>query len=162
MEMLADTYFWVTLSFLTFMFICWKMGKAAFLNLLDTRIEAIRDEIQTAENLRVEAQSLLAQYQRKHTDAVKDAENIVTTAKKQAEEIKIKAEFELEETIKRREAQLRERLVRMEEAAKEEIRQHAAALAISATTEIITEKLDKKASERLVSDSIKNVSGNIH
>ncbi len=162
MEILQDTYTWITLSFLVFVFIVFKMGKAAFLNLLDTRIESIRAEIETAENLRVEAQSLLAQYQRKHSEAMKDAQRIVLTAEKQAEEIKRKAEIDLDETIKRREDQLKERLVRMEEAAKEEIRKHAASLAISATAEIIAEKLDKKTSERLVTDSLKSVSGNIH
>ncbi|NRA51828.1 MAG: hypothetical protein HRU12_22105 [Phaeodactylibacter sp.] len=160
--LLDPTNLWVLFSFVIFIGILVKFGKNAFISLLDNQIEEIRTEIQNAENLRVEAQSLLAQYQRKHTDAVQDAEQIIATAKKQAQEIRAKAEADLDESMERREEQLRERLARMEDAAKEEIRQYAASLAISATSEIISEKLDTKTSEKLVSESIDHVSKNLH
>jgi F-type H+-transporting ATPase subunit b len=162
MDFLYDTAFWYLVSFLGFAAIIWKYGKPALMNYIDNRIEEIREEIATAENLRVEAQSMLAQYQRKHKDAVKDADQILATAKKQAAEIQKQAEKELDETIARREKQLSERLERMEENAKEEIRQYAASLAITATGEIISKTLDKKANEKLVDAAIKGVSENIH
>jgi F-type H+-transporting ATPase subunit b len=105
---------------------------------------------------------MLAQYQRKHKDAVNDAEKILATAKQQAEEIRKKAEKDLDETIARREKQLQERLERMKQNAKDEILEHASNLAIAATGEIIADKLDKKANEKLVDAAIKGVSKNIH
>lgn len=162
MNFLYDTYFWYLVSFTGFAAILWKYGKPALISYIDNRIEEIREEIATAENLRVEAQGMLAQYQRKHKDAVKDADQILETAKKQAAEIQKQAEIDLDETIARREKQLAERLERMEENAKEEIRQYAATLAITATSEIIASKLDKKANEKLVDAAIKGVSDNIH
>ncbi|MCB9983958.1 MAG: hypothetical protein H6861_09885 [Rhodospirillales bacterium] len=165
-ELLADShhgaYIWYTISFIVFATIVYKFGKPAVLNYLDARIEAIREEISTAENLRVEAQEMLAQYQRKHKDAVKDAEKIVTNARKQAAEIQKKAEADLDETIARREKQLGERLERMKQNAQAEILEYASNLAIAATGEIIAEKLDKKANEKLVADTIKNVGANLH
>src|SRR5690349_3157058 len=120
LEILGDAHIWLVLSFAIFVAIVWKLGKDKFLAMLDGRIQSIRDEIKIAGNLRIEAQELLAQYQRKHRDAVKDAEKIIKTAEQQAEEVRRKAEAELSETIANREKQLEERLERMKQNAKDE------------------------------------------
>ncbi len=160
--LLHDPAIWLLCSFVIFAVMLYRKGKGAVLALLDKRIEGIRDELETAENLRVEAQELLAQYQRKHRDAVKDADNIIANAQKGADDILKKAESDLAESLSRKEQQLRDRLTRAEQAAIQEIQAYAADLAIKATTEIITSKLDKKTSERLLDASISNVSKNIH
>ena len=162
MEFFAETSNWLLISFVIFAVILWRAAKGAVIRMLDGRIETIREELQTAENLRVEAQELLAQYQRKHRDAVKDAENIVNKAERHAEEIRRKAEADLKETMERREKQLKERLVRMEQSAIAEIQKYAADLAIEATAEIIANKLDKKSNEKLVDQSIKDIGKNLH
>lgn len=161
-EIFADEYTWLTISFLIFAFVVYKAGKGKILAMLDARIEAIRDELKTAENLRIEAQEMLAQYQRKHRDAVKDSERIIATAQKQADEIRRQAEKELDETIALRERQLAQRLDRLKQNAVDEIREYAANLAIAATAEIISEKLDKKANEKLVDQAIKDVGKSFH
>ena len=162
MDIFLSTYTWYIISFTAFAAIVYKYGKPAILAYLDKRIAEIREEIETAENLRVEAQEMLAQYQRKHKDAVKDAEQILAQAKAQAKDIQKKAEADLDETIARREKQLNDRLERMKQNAKDEILDYASSLAIAATREIITEKLDKKANEKLVDSAIKSVGKNIH
>ncbi len=160
--LLADTSAWLTLSFIIFAVILYKAGKDAILKALDKRIEKIRTDISSAENLRVESQELLAQYERKHRDAVKEAEDIIKNAEKHAAEIKKNADIELKETMARREKQLQERLERMKTSAIAEIQQYATDIAIKATTEIIATKLDKAANANLVDQSIKQLSKNIH
>lgn len=160
--LLADTSFWLLISFSIFVFILWKKGKDAFVGLLDKRIEGIKDEIQTAENLHIEAQELLAQYQRKHRDAVKEADEIIKNAEKHAKQIQKQAEKDLAETMARREKQLADRLDRMKQNAIDEIQSYAANLAIDATREIIVEKLDKKVSDKLVDSAIKDLGKNLH
>jgi F-type H+-transporting ATPase subunit b len=162
MELLHDTHVWFAFSFIVFLLLAWRFGKAAILASLDKRIETIRREIETAENLRVEAQELLAQYQRKQRDALKDAENIIKTAKKSADEHRKESEAELRAVMERREKQLEERLARMEQSAIHEIQKHAAELAMDATARIIAEKLDKKSHERLVDQAIEGMSGKIN
>ena len=149
MGLLEDSYTWLIASFLIFCFICYKFGKKAFLGLLDTRIQSIQKELETSESLRVEAQELLAQYQRKQRDAEKEAESIIARAEKNALQIRKDAEKQLSETLERREQQLKDRLEQMEQSAIQEIREHAANLAVQATRQIITEKLDKKEREKL-------------
>ncbi len=160
--LLGDTGFWLLISFVIFAFILWRKGKTSFTSMLDKRIEAIKNDIQTAENLHVEAQQLLAQYQRKHRDAVKEAETIIANAEKHAHQIQVTAEKELSETMARREKQLSERLERMKQSAIEDIQSYAANLAIDATRAIILEKLDQKSSDKLVNESIKDLGSNFH
>lgn len=162
MDMFLDTNFWYAVSFLMFAAIVYKFGKGPFLNMLDTRIATIREDIQTAENLRIEAQELLAQYQRKHKDALEEAEGIVNKAKAHAEEIRAQAERDLDELIARREKQLQERFQTMEASAIAEIQAYAANLAIEATAEIIAEKLDKKTGETLLEESITAIGQQVH
>ena len=157
MAFLEDTNLWYFVSFAMFAFVIGKYGWPFLIQYIDNRIEAIRQEIAKAESLHTEAQELLAQYQRKHRDAVQEADAIIKNAEKHAEEIKAAAEAEIEETIARRETQLQERVARMEASAIDEIRAHTANLAIDATAEIIAEKLDKKANQNLVEHSIKAI-----
>lgn len=148
---------WITISFAIFAYIAYRFGKHSVLSGLDGRIEEIRKEISTAESLRVEAQELLAQYQRKQRDAEKEAAQIVKEAEKHAVRIREAAEAELVETMNRREAQLTERLERIEKNAMAEIRNHAAELAAAATMETILKMLDEKTNKKLVDDAIGHI-----
>lgn len=159
--MFADSHTWVLISFLLFVAIAFRFGKNAFLSKLDNRIDSIRNEIKTAESLRIEAQELLAQYQRKQRDAAKEAEDIITAAKSAAAIIRSEAEKDLQDLLVRKEAQLGERLKRMEDSAKTEIQSYAAELAVKATTEIIQSKLDQAANDRLIDASIQAISAQL-
>lgn len=156
--MFSDAHTWVLVSFLLFAFVAFRYGKKAFLSKLDTQIDTIRDDIKSAESLRIEAQELLAQYQRKQRDATKEAEEIIAGAKSAAAMIRTESEKELQALMARKEVQLGERLKRMEETAKAEIQTYAAELAIKATAEIIHSKLDQAANDRLIDASIQAVS----
>lgn len=153
---------WVLISFVIFAIGFWKFGLKLMLGKLDGRIEEIRKEIETAESLRIEAQELLAQYQRKQRDAAKEAEAIVASAQKHAAEIQKAAEAELNELIARKEAQLKDRLQRMEDVALQDIKSYAAELAVKATAEIIAKQMDEKTNARLVEQSIKTVAGQLN
>ncbi len=161
MVFLEDSMIWLVFSFLIFCFILVKYGKSAMLNLLDKRITLIKTELETAESLRVEAQELLAQYQRKQRDAEQEAEGIIAKAEQHALEIRKGAEAGLVESLQRREKQLKERLNQMEEKAIQEIRVYAANLAVEATARIIEENMDKKSGEKLIDQSV-SAAGNLH
>ena len=82
--MLQDPTFWVAVAFVIFVIAVFKPIKGALMGSLDAKIEEIRREVEEAEKLREEAQSLLANYQRQQRQAMQDAENIVARAKDHA------------------------------------------------------------------------------
>lgn len=163
MELLAhDTSLWVAISFAIFALIAFKLGRKSVVSSLDARIEEVKSEIENAERLRVEAQELLAQYQRKQRDAEKEAKEMVSKAKEQAKQLRKTAETDLAELMDRRETQLAERLRRLEENAVAEIQNHAADLAVAATTEMIVQTLDEKTNASLNEESIKSLSKHLN
>jgi F-type H+-transporting ATPase subunit b len=157
-----DTNVWVLISFVIFLFIVMKAGKGAVAGMLDARIEKIKADLENAENLHVEAQELLAQYQRKHKNAVKEAEKIIANAEEYAAQIRKQANAELKETMGRKEKQLAERLERMKDAAIADIQSYAAEISIDATREIILKEFSKKDDQALLDEEIKKVSSSLH
>lgn len=163
MELLAhDTSLWVGISFVLFCLVIYKFAWKHIIGALDSRIAEIQKEITEAENLRVEAQELLAQYQRKQRDAEKEAEAIIKNAEVHAIKIKEKAEADLADTMARKEEQLAERLKRIEENAIAEIQNHAADVAVSATSQIIAETLSADVDKALKEKTIAAVSKNLN
>ncbi|QQG35444.1 MAG: hypothetical protein HYS17_07810 [Micavibrio aeruginosavorus] len=161
MELLTEATNWVLISFAIFALGFLKFGRGALLGKLDRRIEEIRKEIETAESLRIEAQELLAQYQRKQRDAAREAETIIATAQKHAAEIQKQAEADLNELMSRKESQLKDRLQRMEEKAVQEIKSYAAELSVKATAEIIAKQMDQATNDRLVDQSVKSIAAQL-
>ncbi len=86
-----DTNLWLVFSFAIFLFILVKAGKGALVTAVDGRIDKIKRELEEAENLHTEAQELLAQYQRKHANAVAEADEILKNAEVYATKIRKQA-----------------------------------------------------------------------
>ncbi len=157
-----DPTVWVALSFIIFIALAYKFGRASILKSLDTRIEAVRNDLATAEQLKAEAQALLIEYQRKQLDAAKEAEQLIEKARDNATRLQKQAEEDFTATMTRREGMMKERILRMEENAMDDIRRYAAELAISATTQIIAEKMDDKSAQKLADNSIRNLADNLN
>lgn len=160
--LLHDPTIWVLFSFILFVGLAFKFGRQSVLSSLDSRIESVRKEIATAENLKAEAQKLLNEYQQKQAEAVRDAGKMVEQAQAQARELAARAEQDFTATMQRKEVMMKERLTRMEETAMDDIRRYAAELAISATTQIIAQKMDENSAQKLADESIRKISDNLN
>ena len=101
--MLHDPAFWVAIGFVLFAVLVGPKLFKAITGALDERSAKIAAELERAVKLREEAQNLLAQFQRKHRDAMKEADEIITHAKEEAERLAKQAQIDLEATVKRRE-----------------------------------------------------------
>ena len=156
MELLQDSTFWVLLSTIIFAFVAWKKGKAPLIEILDGRTERIRKELEEAERLRVEAQEVLADYQRKYRDAMKTADEIIENASERAANMEREMMAKMDDDLARKETQLIERIERAEKAAVQEIRFKAAEIATATVTSILSEEMNKKDSE-LIDDAIKTL-----
>ena len=156
--LLNDPTLWVLLSFVAFMVLAFVLGRRSVLGMMDAKIAKIGEQISTAETLKVEAQALLSQYQSNLSNASKEAESIIAKAKAQAEDFRKQAETDFEDTMSRREEMLKSRIEQMERSAVDDIRRYAAELAVSATSDIITQKLSATDATRLANQSIEQIS----
>lgn len=100
---MMDATFWalialvIFLALMVYLKVPGVVGKS-----LDGRAERIRDELEEARRLREEAQSLLAEYQRKRKEAEKEAGEIVAAAQREAHAIIEETKQKTEEYVARR------------------------------------------------------------
>lgn len=153
-----DPTLWLVFSFAAFIILAFVFGRKTVLSMLDAKIEKIRHDISAAEKLHAEAETLLNQYKSDLQNASIDADRIIAKAKAQANDIRHKAEADFTETMARRESMLKTRIEQMERSAVEDIRRYAAELAISATSEIISQKLSSQSADKLADESIRHIS----
>jgi F-type H+-transporting ATPase subunit b len=112
--------------------------------------------------LREEAQSLLAEYERKQLEAEDEARQMVEHAKVEAERHADNAKQALEETMRRREEAAMQRIQQAETDALREVRETAAALAVEATAQLIRENLDDTLADALIERSIREMDEKLH
>ena len=147
---------WVIISTLVFMVVAYKKGRGPILKLLDDRTDKIRKEIEEAERLRVEAQEMLAEYQRKYRDAINTAEEIITTAKERAHQIEQDALDKMQSDLERKEVQLIERIERAEKAAIQDIQNKVADITTSTITTVLEKEISNQDSS-LIDNAIKSL-----
>ena len=162
MELLRDPEFWILVAFVVVVALLWKPAGRALIKSLDERAYKIKTDLERAAKLRTDAQALLAEYQKKQRDALKDAETIVAQAKADAERLSAQAAAELEASLKRREQMALQRIAQAEEQALAQVRAAAIDIAIAATGKLLTEKLDPAKQDALVDGAIKDLQGKLN
>ena len=131
-SLIQDPTFWVAVAFVVFVVLVFKPIKVALIGGIDAKIAEIRQEVEEAEKLREEAQSLLANYQRQQRQAIQDAEAIVARAKEEAERDRVEADEAMKDMVRRQEEQAREKIAQAEAAAIQEVRSMSVELAMAA------------------------------
>lgn len=155
--------FWELVAFVLFVAILvWKGGFTALGRVLDARADKIRVEIETAQKLRQDAEALLTTYQKKHREAMNEAEAILATAREEAVRIREQATTDLAVVLKRREAQAVEKIHQAEAAAVQQVRNLAVDVAVAATETLLASGIDGKASESLIQGAIAELPGKLH
>jgi F-type H+-transporting ATPase subunit b len=161
-EILSSAETWVALAFIIFVVLVWKPVQKAVLSALDDRAARIERELTEAARLRDEAQALLAQYQQKHRDALKEAEGIVAQARSEAERLAQQAARDLEASLKRREELAMQRIAQAEQQAAADVRAAAIDVAIAATERLLKEKVDGAKGDALIDQAIRELPAKLH
>lgn len=161
-SLLAEPEFWLAIAFAVFIILVAKPLGGKIAAALDSRSKLIEREIEEAAKLRDEAQALLASYQRKSRDALKDAETILANAEAEARRIREDAAANLEASLKRREQLAMDKIAQAEARAVEDVRNAAVDVALAATRELIEKNLDADKSKALVEDAIKDLPKRLH
>ncbi|MEM9715852.1 MAG: F0F1 ATP synthase subunit B [Pseudomonadota bacterium] len=155
---LNNTDFVVLLGFLVFIGILFYFGVHKLIGgMLDERADGIRKELDEARELREEAQSILATYERKQREVQTQADAIVAKAKEDAKSAAAQAKDDLKASLARRMQAAEDQIKSAEASAVKEVRDSAVNVAVAAAREIISKDLDAKASGGLIDAAIKDV-----
>jgi F-type H+-transporting ATPase subunit b len=160
--MLHNPEFWILVAFVIFVAGIFKPARQRILAALDARAERIKADLDEAQRLREEAQGTLAAYQRKQRQAVKEADEILTHAQEEAELFRDRAAEDLEAALSRREKMAVDRIAQAEADAVQEVRKIAAEVAVAATRELVSERLDKAKADALIKDAAKELPKKLH
>jgi F-type H+-transporting ATPase subunit b len=163
MEFLLQPEFWVAVSFFLF------VGAVLYLGVhkkiaaaLDARAAAIAKELDEAKRLRQEAEKVLADYRAKQGDVAKETQAIITLAGREAEILTAETRRSMKDSFERRMKLAEDKIARAETEALREVRDAATDAAIAAARTVIAEKLTPDAADKLVSQGIDALKGQLN
>ena len=161
--MLQMAEFWVAVAFGVFLLILlYYKVPALIAKSLDDRAEAIRKELDEARRLREEAQSLLADYQKKHRNVSQEADAILDQARREAEAFAHETRVSLKDTLERRTKQAEDKIARAETQAVDEVRAAAIEVAMAAAEKILREKTAGAGGASLIDQGIRDLKGRLN
>jgi len=159
---LADPHTWVNLGFVIFVVLVGPKLWKALTQMLDRRSLKIKSDLDEAQKLKDEAQALLAEYQRKQRDAMREAEEIISNAKSLAQRQIKDAGKKLEENLARREKASLEKIAQAEAQALAEVRREAVDVATAAAAQVIRGQIDGARGSALIDQAIAEVEKKLH
>ncbi len=150
----ADPRSWVAIAFVIFFVIFGKKIWSVLTGILDKRADTIRAELNAAQQLRKEAEAMLAEAALSRADAQKRATALLEGAQREAGRLAALAVADAEQSAVRREKMAMDRISAAEKAAIDEVRMAAADVAAAAARTIITENLSADESSAIVDRAI--------
>lgn len=146
---------WVSIAMLAFIgILLWKKVPAAITAMLDNKIAEISKQLKEAEQLRLDAESLKAEYEAKLARAAKEADELRARADAEAEALVAKAKADATALIARRKQMAEDRIAAAEATALADVRTAAVKAATDAAARLIADKHDAKADKALVDGAI--------
>ena len=153
-----DATFWAMIALFIFLGVVIYLKVPGMLGKnLDERATKIRSELDEARKLREEAQTVLAEYQRKRKEAESEAEEIISAARHEAEVLSAQARKKTKEFVDRRTAMAKNKIAQAESEALSDVKSAAVEIAISAAEAIIASKVTGASANKIVKGSIAEV-----
>lgn len=149
---------WVSIFLVIFLgILVWAKVPGLITGALDKRSKEIQDELDQARKLREEAQTILADYQRKAREAEEEAQGIVAQAKREAEIFASETREKLKETLERRTKAADMKITQAETQAVNEVRLAAIEAATMAAEKILSGQTKGDKGDELITKSIAQI-----
>jgi len=152
--MLHDPTFWVALAFIVLMVFIAKPVGRMLATALDDRADTIKGQLDEAEQLREEAQELLASFKRKQQEAEEEAAKILKRAKEEAVRLEAKSKVDLENALKRREQAATARIAQAEAGAIAEVQEYATNVALKAAQALLSDNISAQKANAMIDAAI--------
>lgn len=140
-----------------FLALVWRPASRVLLASLDGRSARIKAELEQAQRLREEAQTMLAKYQRELHEGEARAQAILRYAEEEAERQERLVREKLEAAMQRRTKQAMDRIATAEARALQDIRAQAAMLSVRATETLLRQHLKGDHASQMLDRSLDEV-----
>ena len=153
--MIIDATFWVAIAFIVFVLILIYLKVPQKINsLLENIIKNIKNELDEAEKLKLEAKNLLNKNQEKLDNAQREKEQIIKEAKEKSEKLTIEINNKFFQTSENKKKIAEQKIVQMKEEAILKIKSASIKIAISSVKNLIGTSIDKSKLEELFKENL--------
>ena len=153
--MMIDATFWVAVSFFIFfgILIYLKIPQKINSSLTD-QINEIRNELGEAEKLKIEAKTLLSDYENKIDKSKKETKEIINLAKEDSEKIILEKMKKFHQIMENKKKNAEQKIVQMKENALKDIKNISVKVSIEAVEHLIKKSIDKNKLEKFYTKSL--------
>jgi len=144
-------------AFLVVLFFMWKFAYPAVRKTMNDRTERIRTNLDNAERVRTEAETILEDYQRQLNDARSEANRIIEEARQTAESLRRDLMTRAEAEVAELRVRASEEVTAAQDRALSELQARIANLAIAAAEKVVEKSLDRETNLALVENYIRSV-----
>jgi len=153
--MMIDATFWVAVSFFIFfgILIYLKIPQKINSSLTD-QINEIRNELGEAEKLKIEAKTLLSDYENKIDKSKKETKEIINLAKENSEKIILEKMEKFHQIMENKKKNAEQKIVQMKENALKDIKNISVKVSMEAVEHLIKKSIDKNKLEKFYTKSL--------
>jgi len=156
----SSLIFWEIVSFGILLWVLYKYAFTPLLETLETRERKIRESLEQAERLRVEAERRMQEYEAKLTVASRDAEAVLIQAKERAQRLLDENEQRLVAEAERVKADAAREIDQERRKAIQEIRNQATDLALLVAEKVVERSLTDADHRRFADEALAAVAKN--
>jgi len=161
--MTIDATFWVAVSFFIFfgVLIYLKIPNKVNKSLSD-QINQIKKELDEAEKLKIEAKSLLSDYENKIDKSKKETVAIINLAQKDSEKAILEKTEKFHQSIEIKKKETEQKIIQMKQNALKDIKNISVKISIEAVEHLIKNSIDKTKLEKLYIESLDQAKSSIN
>ena len=156
--MIIDATFWVAISFFLFfgLLIYLKVPQKINSSLTD-QINKMKQELDEAEKLKVEAKNLLSGYENKIDKSKKEVTMIINVAKKDSEKAILEKTKKFHQIMENKKKNAEQKIIQMKESALRDIKNISVKISMEAVELLIKNSIDQNKLEKIYNENLKQV-----
>ena len=153
--MIIDATFWVAISFFLFFgLLIYLKVPQKINNSLTDQINKMKQELDEAEKLKVEAKNLLSDYENKIDKSKKEVTMIINVAKKDSEKAILEKTKKFHQIMENKKKNAEQKIIQMKESALRDIKNISVKISMEAVELLIKNSVDKNKLEKLYTNSL--------
>ena len=153
--MTINATFWVAVSFFIFLgILIYLKVPQKINNSLTVQINEMKEELNEAEKLKIEAKNLLSNYEDKIDKSKKETQKIINLAEKDSEKTILEKTEKFHQMIENKKKSTEQKIVQMKENTLKDIKNISVKISMETVENLIKNSIDKNKLEKLYTKSL--------